>query len=168
MSALDTALAGVADWPIAQTIAESTWMFPAFESLHVIAITLVVGSIAIVDLRLLGIASKHRPVTELTAEILPWTWGLFAVAAMAGSVLFISNAEAYFHNTPFRLKMMFMALAGLNMLFFHFFTWRSVNLWDRDGPTMTGAKIAGGLSLTFWILVVVFGRWIGFTVHTNM
>lgn len=167
MSALDTTLASFADWPLAQMIAESTWMFPAFESLHVIAITLVVGSIAFVDLRLLGIASKHRSVTELTAEILPWTWGLFALAAMAGAVLFISNAESYFHNIPFRLKMLCMGLSGLNMLFFHAFTWRSVHLWDH-GPTQTGAKIAGGLSLTFWVLVVVFGRWIGFTVHTNM
>jgi hypothetical protein len=165
MTDLDTALAGIADWPLVQAIAESTWLFPAFEALHVIAITLVVGSIAIVDLRLLGITSRRKPVTELAAEILPWTWGLFALAAMAGSVLFISNAESYFHNTAFRLKMLFMALSGINMLFFHVFTWRSVHLWDRDGPTLTGAKIAGGLSLTFWILVVVCGRWIGFTLN---
>lgn len=164
MTGLDTALAGIADWPFVLAIAESTWLFPAFEALHVIAIALVVGSIAIVDLRLLGITSRRKSVTELAAEILPWTWGLFVLAAMAGSVLFISNAESYFHNTPFRLKMLCIALAGLNMLFFHAFTWRNVHLWDRDGPTPTGAKIAGGLSLTFWVLVVVFGRWVGFTL----
>jgi hypothetical protein len=104
-------------------------------------------------------------VTELTREVLPWTWGLFAIAVASGSLMFISKASAYFANWPFRLKMLCLLLAGLNMMFFHIFTYRSVQLWDQDRPTLMGAKVAGVLSLTFWVCVVTFGRWIGFTVR---
>jgi hypothetical protein len=152
-------------WPISGAIRESAWLFPAFESAHVIAIALVVGSIFIVDLRLLGVTSKRKPVTELAGEVLPWTWGLFCLAVVTGGMMFASKAPSYFENTQFRLKMLCLALAGINMVVFHLFTYRSVHLWDRDRPTLLGAKIAGGTSLTLWVLVVAFGRWIGFTIQ---
>jgi hypothetical protein len=140
-------------------------MFPTIESAHVIAITTVIGSIAIVDLRLLGVTSHRKPVTELSTEVLPWTWAFFMVAAITGGLMFMSKAPAYFGNTPFRLKMVLLACAGLNMVAFHFLIYRSVHRWDRDVPTLRSAKIAGLLSLTFWIGVVAAGRWIGFTIE---
>ena len=162
--------ASVLNWlyalPLADAIRTSAFLFPAIESLHVIAITLVVGSIAIVDLRLIGITSNRKPVSELSVEVLPWTWGCFVVAVIAGSLMFISNAPAYFANTPFRLKMVFIVLAGLNMLVFHFFTYRSVASWDRDVPALLSARVAGVLSLLLWAMVVGFGRWIGFTMQS--
>ncbi len=148
--------------PFSQAVAESPWLFPAIESAHVIAITLVVGSIMIVDLRLLGVTSNRKPVSELAAEILPWTWGLFGLAALTGLGMFVSKAVTYFDNTPFRIKMLLLALAGLNMLVFHFTTYRSVHLWDKEKPTLLAAKVSGALSLCFWIGVVAAGRWIAF------
>ncbi len=148
--------------PIALAIGESDWLFPAVESAHVVAIALVVGSIMIVDLRLLGITSNRTPVSELAIEILPWTWGMFVIAVLSGVGMFISNATGYFDNSAFRWKMVFLALAGLNMVVFHLSAYRSVHHWDQDKPTQLSAKIAGALSLTFWIGVVAFGRWIGF------
>ena len=162
-------ISGVLDWlhdlPLSEAIRTSSWMFPAIESVHVVAITLVVGSISIVDLRLLGVTSRRKPVTELTTEVLPWTWGLFVVAVITGSLMFMSKAPAYFANTPFRIKMLLLVCAGLNMLLFHFLTYRSVHRWDTDAPTLAGAKLAGILSLTFWIGVIAAGRWIGFTIE---
>ena len=78
--------------------------------------------------------------------------------------MFVSRPDAYLENLPFRLKLVFLALAGLNMAAFHLFAYRSVAAWDKDRPTLWAAKVAGGLSLTFWIAVVAFGRWIGFTI----
>ena len=78
--------------------------------------------------------------------------------------MFISKATNYYNDEYFRYKMLFILLAGLNMAIFHLFTFRSVAHWDRDVPTLVGAKIAGGLSMVFWIIVVFCGRWIGFTV----
>ena len=83
---------------------------------------------------------------------------------MAGSLLFISQATEYFANTTFRIKMPVMVLAGINMLIFELITIRGVQKWDLKPTPPPAARLAGGLSLTCWALVVIFGRWTGFTM----
>src|SRR5688572_27978501 len=146
------------------TIAESTWMFPTLETLHVIALVTVLGMIAIVDLRLIGVSSRALAVTKLSKDTLPWVWGAFGLAAITGGLLFISKASSYVINPYFLWKMGMLVLAGMNMMYFHFFTYRTVEHWDLDPSVPLGAKVAGGLSLVFWLLVVFFGRAIGFTL----
>lgn len=148
---------------MAAAIRTSTWLFPTIESIHVLAITLVVGSVAMFDLRLLGIASRDRSVTELHKEILPWTWSAFAVAVVAGSLMFSSDATKYYQDGPFRWKMVTLLFVGLNTAIFEFGAFRGVSRWDREKKTPLAAKLAGGVSLALWVLVVGFGRWIGFT-----
>ena len=143
-------------------ISESSWLFPGIESVHVLSIAMVVGSITMVDLRLLDVNLRHRPVGEVTAEILPWTWASFAVAVCTGALMFASNATHYWGTVPFRAKMLLLFLAGFNMLVFHATTNRSVEVWGRQAHTPRTAKISGGVSLGLWIGVVTFGRWIGF------
>jgi hypothetical protein len=128
----------------------------------VLAIALVVGSITMVDLRLLDINLRERPVGELIAEVLPWTWISFAVAVCSGALLFSSSATKYWGTVPFRAKMLLLILAGINMLVFHATIHRSVDIWGRRPRTPRGAKISGGVSLGLWIGVVTLGRWIGF------
>ncbi len=152
------------DTPTATAIRESGTLFPWIESVHVLAITLVVGSISIVDLRLLGVASKHRSVTRLTNEVLPVTWVAFVVAATAGALLFSSNAVKYSHNFDFQAKMALMLVAFFNMLVFHFITSRNISAWDEAPRTPAPVKVAGGLSLGLWIAIIVFARWVGFTM----
>ena len=146
------------------TIAESTWMFPTLESLHVIALVTVIGTIALVDLRLIGVASRGHRVSLLAKDTLPWTWGAFALAALTGGLLFISKASSYVANPYFLWKMAVMALAGFNMMYFHLTTWRAVDHWELDPSFPFAAKLAGWLSLIFWVAVVFFGRAIGFTL----
>ncbi len=148
--------------PPAIAISESSWLFPGIESVHVLAIALVVGSITMVDLRLLDINLRERPVGELIAEVLPWTWTSFAVAVCSGALLFSSNATKYWGTVPFRAKMVLLTLAGINMLVYHATIHRSVGVWGRRPPTPRAAKISGGVSLGLWIGVVTLGRWIGF------
>jgi hypothetical protein len=150
--------------PLSLFILESAWAFPTIESVHVIAIAFVVGTISVVDLRLLGVASTKRGFTELCREVLPWTWGAFTVAALAGLLLFISHAADYFGNTAFRLKMLVMLIAGANMVYFHVVTCRNLAEWDRDSAIPRGGRIAGAISLACWIAIVGFGRWIGFSM----
>jgi hypothetical protein len=147
---------------LAIAISESVWLFPGIESVHVLAVTLVVGSITMVDLRLLNLNLRERPAGELIAEILPWTWVSFAVAVCSGTLLFSSNATHYWGTVPFRAKMVLLALAGLNMVVFHATMHRSMAVWGRQTQTPRAAKISGGLSLGLWIGVVSLGRWIGF------
>jgi hypothetical protein len=154
----------VYDTPLAETIRSNELAFPWLESVHVLAIALVLGSIAVADLRLLGIASVKRPVTQLLNDVLPVTWIAFVVAAVTGIAMFMSNAVEYARNTPFQLKMLMLVLAGINMLVFQLITYRGVGQWDEARATPLGARFAGGFSLVAWVSIVAFGRWIGFTI----
>ncbi len=145
-------------------IAESTWAFPTLETLHVIALVTVLGTIMVMDLRLLGLASKTIPVTRMSNDILPWTWGGFVLAAITGGLLFASKASSYMINPYFLWKMGLLVLVGINMLFFHFVTYRTVGQWDTAEQVPTMVKVAGVLSLLIWIAIVFFGRAIGFTL----
>ena len=148
--------------PLATKITESEWLFPTIETTHVLALTLVVGTIAMVDLRLLGFASREIGAVRLSKDLLPWTWTAFVVAAITGSLMFISAATKYYANIPFRIKMVLLVLAGTNMLVLHFGAWKSSGQWDMTLPTPRAVRLAAALSLVFWVGVVVSGRWIGF------
>jgi hypothetical protein len=150
--------------PVGIYVAESTWAFPTLETLHVIALVTVLGTIFVVDLRMTGLTSNKFALTKVAKDTLPWTWGAFVLAAITGSLLFVSKASSYVENPYFLWKMVMLALAGLNMMYFHFITWRTVEHWDRDATMPVAVKIAGGLSLLFWLLVVFFGRAVGFTL----
>jgi hypothetical protein len=163
---------GLSSWPLWQSlqdssvgifVAESAWAFPTIESIHVIALVLVVGTIAIMDLRLLGATSRDWAVTLVSRDTLPFTWGAFVLAAITGSLLFISKATTYIANPYFQAKMVFLALAGINMAILHTTSWKTVGQWDT-AAVPRAAKIAATLSLACWILVVFFGRVIGFTL----
>ena len=149
---------------VATAIREGGTLFPWIECVHVLAITLVFGSIAVVDLRLLGWASKDRSVVQTTAAVLPITWCAFALAVLTGSLLFASNAGGYAHNRYFQVKMLMIVLAGLNMAGYHAFFGRGAAGWHTPDLTPLKGRIVGAVSLTIWITVVACGRWIGFTL----
>jgi hypothetical protein len=115
-----------------------------------------------VDLRLIGVASRERPVRQLTADVLPWTWISFVLAAISGFLMFSSSATKYLDDGPFRVKLALLVLAGVNMAVFHCLPYRRVQEWDRAAPPLA-AKLAGGVSLLLWIGIVFCGRWVGFT-----
>jgi len=148
---------------ISTAVRESTWLFPTIESIHVLSLVMVVGSIMVVDLRLLNLASRQRSVRELTEEVLPWTWTAFACAATTGTLLFSSSAHRYVGIWQFETKMCMLALAAINMGIFHLGAFRSVAHWDQaPAKPPLAAKLAGGISLAIWITIVALGRWVGF------
>lgn len=149
---------GVADW-----MRHSLKAMPFVEAAHVLAIAVVFGSILIVDLRLLGVPNARRPVTVVSHEMLRLTWGAFVVAVITGALMFAPNAITYFGNTAFRLKMLTLLAAGINMVIFQFFTFRSVTRWDLASRPPGAARAAALLSIVLWITVIFLGRWIGFT-----
>jgi hypothetical protein len=161
---LQELLQALHDTPFAEAVRANALAFPWLESVHVLAIALVLGSIVVVDLRLLGLASMNRPVSTLIRQVLPITWIAFTVAAITGGAMFASNAVAYAENLPFQMKMLLLLIAGLNMLFFHLVTYRSIAQWNESRHTPLGARCAGGVSIVVWLGVVAFARWIGFTV----
>ncbi|MCJ2067321.1 hypothetical protein MKK75_00605 [Methylobacterium sp. J-030] len=149
---------------IAEAIREGDWLFPSIESVHVIAICATIGSIFILDLRLLNMASRDRPVINLARSVLPLTWIAFVIAATTGFLLFISNASRYLANGYFDTKLVLIALAGANMLVFHFLGGRDLTKWVADARPPSAGRIAGALSIALWVAVVICGRMIGFTM----
>lgn len=150
---------------VADSIRENDLLFPVIESVHVLAICLVVGSILVVDLRLLGLASTKWTVGRVTRAILPLTWSAFFIAVVSGGLMFISNATKYLGNGFFIAKMVLIGVAGLNMLVFHFVGARDLPKWESDSRLPLPARLAGGLSILLWVAVVACGRWIGFTMQ---
>jgi hypothetical protein len=160
---LDQSLDALHNSGFSEAIRNSLYIFPLMEAVHVIALTLVFGTIMVVDLRLLGFASKSRPYTRVSHDMLKWTWGAFALAALTGTLMFVTNAQVYFHNGFFRAKFALMALAGLNMLVFQLTTGRHPEGWDTAPVAPAPARIAAIASLTLWVLVIGMGRTVGFT-----
>ena len=148
---------------VGTAIRQSTWLFPAIETLHVLATVIVVGSVTMLDLRLLNVAWRDRSIREVHEDVLPWTWSSFAVAAIAGSLLFSSSATKYYHNLPFRMKMVLLVLIAINAAFFETRTYRRIGNSNDEARISFGAKIAGAVGIVLWIAVVACGRWIGFT-----
>lgn len=155
-------LKSLEDSGLATTIRNSAYLFPCLEALHVMALSLVLGTITVVDLRMLGLTSKERSAERVSMELLIWTWGGFAIAVLTGVIMFTTNARVYAHNTAFQIKMALLALAGLNMLMFHLTAARSMRRWDRQAAPAIG-KACATASLVLWIAVVFAGRVIGFT-----
>lgn len=147
---------------VGEWMRSSLLAMPVVEALHVFAATTVFGSILVVDLRLLGLAGADRPYTRISDEMIRLTWVAFAVAALAGALMFCANANTYFVNTAFRLKMLALLGAGINMAVFQGITRRGVAAWDAALPPLP-ARMAGAISLLLWITVIVLARWIGFT-----
>ena len=156
-------LKSLEDTGFATGVRNSLYWFPILESVHVMALSVVVGTITVVDLRLLGIASRQRPFERLSDELLGWTWGAFGVSAITGAMMFMTNARVYAANTPFRIKLVLLALAALNMMAFHLTAGRTVRLWDRQPSAPPLGKIAAALSLALWMAIIVAGRVVGFT-----
>jgi len=153
------------DSAVGTAIREGDSLFPWIETIHVLAITFVVGSIAAVDLRLLGWASKSRAFSKVNGEIVPLTWIAFAIALISGGLLFSSKAAKYADNLPFQIKVSSLLLLGINMAVFQWVTYRSIDHWDRADVPPFAARVAGALSLILWVFVVTAGRTIGFTMN---
>src|SRR5580698_2153798 len=125
---------------LAGKIRDSLFLFPLLESTHVFGLALVFGTIAVIDLRLLGIASTRRPFQRMASDILKWTWAAFALTALTGALMFITNAPVYYHNFYFRTKMVLLAITGVNMLVFELTAGRTIHAWDTAPSAPSAGK----------------------------
>ena len=151
---------GSTPWSIA--LLESLYAWPLVESTHVLSLALFVGTAVINDLRLLGWTMNSVPVSEVTGRLLPWTRVGFAVIVITGLLLFYSDPVRYYHNIFFRLKILLLVVAGLNVFVFHRGIHRRVAEWSLDPLLPRQARVAGAVSLAVWALIVVAGRMIAY------
>jgi|SRR5579872_1563034 len=147
-------------WSVA--LHESLYMYTYIEAAHVLGIMLFVGSIAMVDLRLLGLAFRGVPVSQMNARILPWTVVGFVLMATTGVLLFYAIPVRTWHSLWFRAKVVLMLAAAVNIWIFHRRVERDRDRWDGAARPPMGARISAAISLAAWIGVVVTGRMIAY------
>ena len=149
---------------IGKAIRESTWAFSILNLVHLLGLMVAAGTIVYWDLRLLGLGLRRSAVSEVGRQLLPWTWGGFIVMVISGSLLAWCEAGRLYSNVFFRMKVLFLLLAGLNVLIFHLTVYRGVSTWDRSPVTPLRARMAGALSLALWLGLIAAGRAIGYSL----
>jgi Family of unknown function (DUF6644) len=143
--------------PLAVALRGSSALHAAVASVHLIGVALLVGSIAVFDLRLLGL-SRKLPVRRLAAHLLPWSAASFLLIVPSGLLLFLARAEELIGSPLFALKMLLLLAAGTNAALFHAAVFRGAAAWDVDAPPPWQARVCAGLSLLIWVSVIVCGR----------
>jgi hypothetical protein len=134
------------------------WAFPAGETLHFFGLCILIGSIGIIDLRLLGFA-RTLPI-RVVHQLLPWVWIGFSINLITGILFWFTQASFYYPNVAFRVKMVLIVLAGLNALWFQFSVHRDLDKLADDADVGSQAKTIASISLGLWIAVIFFGRFI--------
>jgi len=140
------------------TFQSFTWGYPINEALHFVGLCLLMGSIAVMDLRLLGFARELS--IKVIHRVLPWAWAGFTINLLTGLYFFISQPTFYFTNTAFQVKMVLILLAGLNALWFQLTVHKDLDNWADDAESPANVKFMAGASLAIWVAVICFGRFI--------
>lgn len=144
---------------LGQFVVGSNWLFPVIESVHLLALALLGGSIFLVDFRLLGLGLKDRAVAELAQDARPWMIAGVVAMILTGIPLFLSEPVKCYYSTAFWIKMTTLPIA----LGFAFTVRARVTRAQPAGHTARGQKLVGALSIALWFTVAAAGRWIGFS-----
>jgi hypothetical protein len=147
------------DTSLSVSIRESILMFPLLEGGHLLGISVSAGTIAISDLRMMGLIFKKESASDVFHQLIPWTTAGFLLMITTGTLLLISEPVKCYNSTWFRLKVLFLFLAGLNVLLFHSSKiYRDIHKWEWAINPPRGAKLAGWISLLSWAIVIITGR----------
>lgn len=137
---------------------ESLYMFPLVEGIHLVGLALSVGLIAFTDLRLIGVFLKNVPIEDVLQQLRPFVLIGFVLTFITGILLIWAEGPRIYEIPVFPLKLAFIALAGVNALWFEFKFGRFVGVWGKEKTVPKGVKVAGWVSLVSWSAVVICGR----------
>jgi hypothetical protein len=146
---------------LGQAMRQWLWLYPSVETVHIVGIGLLFGSIAVLDLRLLGFA-RNISARALAKHVLPWTAASFLLIVPSGLSMFTAHATEFIDSPVFIIKMCLIMAAGLNAALFHTITFRTVDVWDAEDmrklPPPPSARVSAAISLLLWISVIACGR----------
>jgi len=147
-----------------QALNSSKNLWPMFEGTHVLTLMFFAGTIWIIDLRMMGVAFRNTPFSKLNDRILPITMVAFGMMVFTGLVTMFGRQPAtfFYHDMWFRLKMIFLVVASINIFWFHYMVQKSQATWDADPTPPNAVRISGAISMTCWILIIIFGRFIAY------
>jgi uncharacterized protein DUF6644 len=149
----------LASTSLSQAISASTWAFAVIESVHLLALSAIGGAVLLVDLRLLGFGIRSSTLEEVARDAQPWLIGSLAVMLVTGFLLFASEPVKCYNSTPFRVKMLCLALGTI----FAFTVRRKVAMAGEGRVRPIWLKLVAVVSLALWFGVGAGGRWIGFS-----
>jgi hypothetical protein len=157
-----TAMGAIEMSALGQAMRQWLWLYPAVEIVHLVGIALLVGSIIVLDLRLLGL-SRTLPVRKLASHVLPGSAAGLALILPSGLAMFVAHATDLMGNPVFVLKICLIMAAGINAAAFHAGVFRGAAAWDVDATPPLTARAAAALSLLLWISVIACGRLLAYT-----
>jgi hypothetical protein len=145
------------DWPVTDVLREGEWQFGAVETMHILGLGFSVGTVMWLDFRLLGWAMRKEPVADVIDRFEPWAIGGFAVMFLSGILLVLAEPLKVYQVFAFRLKVIMLFLACLNVLYFHKRVAHNIDHWDQSMPWR--AKMVAIVSLVLWMGIIIAGRW---------
>jgi hypothetical protein len=148
--------------PSSVAIRESATGYPALLTFHVLSMCVFAGLIMMMDLRLLGLGNRSARFSDIQKNLFPLQMAAMGASAVSGLALVYAQPTRFYWNVYFWMKMSMMALAGVNAIFFHYTTYRSIVRWDSNTVTPPRAKIASVVSLALWAGVIISGRLIAY------
>ncbi len=135
----------------------TAWAWPLAETLHFFGLSILLGALLIIDLRLVGFFKGLS--LQATHQLLPWVFIGFGINLLTGILFLFGDPVRYYLNIGFRIKMVLVLLAGLNAIWFYMkINKPMMDTWGSHEDTPGLAKVIGGLSLVFWFGVLIFGR----------
>ncbi|HVL77532.1 MAG TPA: hypothetical protein VM406_16080 [Noviherbaspirillum sp.] len=156
------ALAWLEATALSQAMRGSLWLYPIVEIVHIVGFVMLVGAVAMFDVRLLGF-SRSIPVRALARHLLPWSLAGLALIVPAGLMMFSAHPHDFVDSTVFRIKLVLIALAGVNALLFHARAYRSVDAWNSMVAAPPAARVHALASIALWVAVISCGRLLAYT-----
>ncbi len=152
------------DTPFSIVMRESLWAEPVMETIHVLTLSLFLGFVVLLDLRLLDVSLRRKRVSEVFEQLNPGLFSGFAIMIVTGVLLFVADPVAFYSTLFFKLKMIMLGAAIVNVLLFNFTLGKRMMEWDHAPRTPFGVKLCGAASLLLWVSIVAAGRGIAYTL----
>ena len=151
------------DWlsntPLSLTIQTVMWIIPAVQTVHILCVAIVMSSMAMLDLRLVGVAGRRQSISQVVSRFVPWVWGALPVLLASGTILIIGEPARELLNPYFRAKMVMLATVSVITFVVQRQNQKDVHYWERQ---RTVAGLIGLASLLLWVGIVTAGRWIAY------
>jgi len=148
--------------PLSMLIQNVLWIIPTVQTIHILAIAIVMSSVFMMNLRILGFISPTQPLAAVARRFQPWVWWTLIVLLLSGSVLIVGEPGRALYNPAFMLKMAMLCTVLILTLVFQCGLRRDARFWEKSPGRRVGGRLLAGVSLVLWIGILFAGRWIAY------
>jgi len=156
-----------AEWlaatPFSLLIQNVAWIIPTVQSIHILAITVIVGSAVMTNLKMVGVIGRGQPIATYVGRFLPWVWPTLVVLLVSGTLLIVAEPGRSLENPSFVLKMSLLVLAIAVTAATQIPVGKDAGFWEATGARKLAGQALGVLALCLWTGIVFAGRWIAYT-----